>query len=870
MFDFLFKRKPKATSSSANSNLAAANAASLASVAKADQQQQIAQARAAALAKLESLASNPGAEDAIVSLLLSCDFADGRFKAANHVHSAAALQKVLSAMRNTDKRVAKLMQARLDVLAQADQQQQLALRCINQAQQLGLQASLNPQQIADLDKLVAGLKHFPDALKAEFDAHYTILQTRLQAQTALQRQVLDLVQHLTISQGIADDAHGAQLDIWQQAFDLCLQQAEAVALPKNLLADFTHKMQAAREQWAQLQKQKIADAKTYISAPVSAPVATTIESSTEFVAAETSDSVDVAPANAMHTDPTSTEKPAQITTPSSKAKPVKLVQVSTEQILAAIQDMEAALEQGSALLAQKLEREVLRGVDLKHTGLNAEQKERLFKVQSELGRLLSWAKWGGSISRDELIKAAEELPSKELEPDNLAKKVSGLRERWKSLEASTGGAAREIWDRFDTACNLAYAPAAAYFQQLAEERKVNLEKAELQLSEWRITADALLQTIQTAPDWKVISQTAMQMKQTWQTLSAVDRKNKARVDGQFYAIYQSLSQPLEQQRKAEVASREQLIAQVAALDPQQRDSVDQLRALQARWQEQAQALPLRRKDEQALWEKFRAACDGLFAQRKAVSDSADAERKANLQAKQTLCTSLERAPSADALSESAIKQLLQEAANTWRSIGYVPRGEENEIDRRYENAVAQLKRLLQQAHDEKSQAGKKLLQAKLRLCQQLEAAFVEDTSKAQTLMSQLSAEWQQLSSQATLTAKPSTKLPGKLDSELDKRFAAISQAVQNSDASYANLLQKNADSAAQSILQLEILNSIDSPPELARTRLQIQVDVLQAALRSGNNADAAKEQLHRLCSLPVLLDQTQRQRLDKLLMLNLT
>ncbi|MDY7540620.1 hypothetical protein RGU72_20395 [Undibacterium sp. 5I1] len=422
MFDFLFKRKPKATSSSANSNLAAANAASLASVAKADQQQQIVQARAATLAKIESLASNPGAEDAIVSLLLACDFADGRFKAANYVHSAAALQKVLSAMRNTDKRVAKLMQARLDVLAQADQQQQLALRCINQAQQLGLQASLIPQQIADLDKLVAGLKHFPDALKAEFDAHYTILQTRLQAQTTLQRQVLDLVQHLTISQGIADDAHGAQLDVWQQAFDLCLQQPEAVALPKNLLADFTYKMQAAREQWTQLQKQKVAEAKTTISAPVSAPVATTIEASTEFVAAETSDSVEVASANAMHTDPTSTEKPGQITMPSSKTKPVKLVQVSTEKILAAIQDMEAALEQGSALLAQKLEREVLRGVDLKHTGLNSEQKERLFKVQSELGRLLSWAKWGGSISRDELIKAAEELPSKELEPDDLAKK----------------------------------------------------------------------------------------------------------------------------------------------------------------------------------------------------------------------------------------------------------------------------------------------------------------------------------------------------------------------------------------------------------------------------------------------------------------
>ena len=38
-----------------------------------------------------------------------CEFADGRFQAAQFIYSKDALEKIKNVMRNTDKRVVKLM-----------------------------------------------------------------------------------------------------------------------------------------------------------------------------------------------------------------------------------------------------------------------------------------------------------------------------------------------------------------------------------------------------------------------------------------------------------------------------------------------------------------------------------------------------------------------------------------------------------------------------------------------------------------------------------------------------------------------------------------------------------------------------------------
>jgi hypothetical protein len=143
-----------------------------------------------------------------------------------------------------------------------------------------------------------------------------------------------------------------------------------------------------------------------------------------------------------------------------------------------------------------------------------------------------------------------------------------------------------------------------------------------------------------------VAAAGQRLRQMWSRLGTIDRKEKRKLDQTFDKVLAGMLAPLSEQRKIEASKREQLIVEAEALDPSDRHTLDQLRRLQERWQEQAKALPLERKVEQALWQRFRAACDAIFAKRKESAHAADHERKAHLHAREAICKELEEPPSA--------------------------------------------------------------------------------------------------------------------------------------------------------------------------------------------------------------------------------
>ena len=858
MFDFLSKllfRRPKAGKPVGKAAVVTASDIVTLQLAE-DKKRQVEQARASTLAQIEQLAHD---EPALIALLLACDFADGRFKAAQSVHSKAGLEQVRAAMRNNDKRVAKLMQNRLDLIAKTGQQEQLAQQYIGQAGALLGQAHLLSNQVGDLDTQYAALSSIPDALKVQFDELRQAIETKLQAQTGLQRRVLDLLGRLNqcsqepageaVADSVEETAFPERLSTWQQELDACMAQPEAVSLPKNVLAECRKKIQQQRQRWelAQLelqQQQKLQQRmKPVEPAKLSESVASDVAALDDL--ADSADGVVLEDAQAVVSE--------LLVTPVDFVRIEKNIStLNAAQIIAAIQAMEEALEQGSVQTARKYDRQ-LRSVDVKTAGLTIQQKERLFQARSELGYLQGWAKWGGDVSRDELIKAVDELPALSLAPNELAKKIAALRERWKEMEATSGAASKDLWIRFDTACNTAYAPAALYFQEQAEQRKLNLAAAEAVVVALRESAAELLQG---QPDWKTIAQFCMQAQQNWKKLGHVDRKYKTRLDAEFEMSLQLLLQPLQQRRQEDILAREALIAEVAGLDPLQRNVTDQLRVLQERWQAHATAVPLRRKDEQALWEKYRAACDTLFAQRKLASGEADSQRKENLAIKLDLCVVLEQAATA---SEINVQQLLLQTASTWKKIGAVPRAEDLAVEQRYDAAVSVLKKQGKMLLDEQQQVTKLRCLKTLSLCQSLEKMLIDETTANDSAaeIARLSSEWTQID-----------VLPASLNATLQMRFQAAIAALSNNDQAYRVLLQNNLSDFDTALLHLEILSSVDSPKELARERLQMQVEVLQNSLKRGATEDAGHELLERLLALPVLLDGGRLLRLEKVLLVS--
>ena len=122
------------------------------------------------------------------------------------------------------------------------------------------------------------------------------------------------------------------------------------------------------------------------------------------------------------------------------------------------------------------------------------------------------------------------------------------------------------------------------------------------------------------------------------------------------------------------------------------DVAQQVRNLQADWQQQARELPLARGVEAALWGRFRAAVDAVFAQRQAVWQARDAEAAGQQTERAAWIARLTALP-ADAPAADA-RRLLAEVEQAWRAPMDLPRGLAATLDGQFRDARAALQQRL--------------------------------------------------------------------------------------------------------------------------------------------------------------------------------
>ena len=806
-----------------------------------------------------------GDEPAAVELILNSEFADVRLAAAEHVVSQAALEKVQQAVRNSDRRVAKLVQGRLDAIRHVQAEQKQAQACIALAQRLLADEKLTPNLVADLDRQWKVVDAAPSAA-AEFTHVRNALAERLEAQVSLQRAMIDALAALR------KHPDPVELERLAREHESHMASPERGSLPRHLLNDFDAALAAER-------------AAQQPATPV-APVAAADPSLAGGDNPGAADDAAPAPAASAPVPP-STSAPAQGASvmhadghdvaaakpprpPKEKHKPSPAEQEANRHFMDLVEAMEAALAQGQLHIAAEHDKTLK---ESKTGRLTPAQAERLAHVRADLKRLGDWARWGGNVSREELVHAVESLPAEGLGMSELAKKVGSMRERWKALDGVSGAAPKSLWEKFDAACTAAYAPAAAHFKHLADERHANAAKAQQLVDE----ANALIAkdtaqleaaggaqvdreesasgNLPHTHDWRTLASSTQRLRQAWGRLGTIDRKDKKRLDAAFSKAMDALMAPLDSQRKIEVARREQLIEEVGKLNPLDRHTIDTLRRLQESWQGHARALPLERKTEQALWQKFRGACDQIFAKRKEHAHAADHERKAHLHAREAICASLESATfeGDDKAVLAAIGKALKDAAAAWHASGVVPRASEQKIDQRYRAAVGALQSQADAIRKRAGAAQANALREKLRLVQALEGALAEagDIDSAGW-----NSRWQALAA-----------LPAEQERTLRTRFDAALKAAGEGAAArsaYAAQLETNRERLLSEVLRLEIVAGIDSGAEFAKDRLKMQVEVLQSSLKSGQKPASHAAQFLALCAMPALVDTRTASRIEQL------
>lgn len=841
MFDFLFKRSAK--------KAAAVPPASVVAEVQKNKQEEAHQRKNAALQQLAAIQSN---QSELADFIIACDFADVRLKAAEALQNPADLDRVLVAMRNSDRRVAKLVQGRLKEIAHTAALHQQADACLAQIQQLLTQPTLAASQLVDLDHRWKALDLSDEPWATSFATSRAALGERLKAQVELQRKLQQALADLRSLLSAVDQYSPTELvSKLEQLASVVADYAaapEADSLPKALLEQFSKEYSQTQKSLEQLQK-RYASTSERESTLATWEQAVLAELKVEALKRNWS-SLPGEPTEALQTRFDALLQGVYAERkPAAKEEVAPVANEDAQRVFGeALDALEAALQEGLLQVASKNDK-VLRGIDSKTARATADQLTRLGNARGELIRLQDWAKWGGNVSREELVKVVEELPAEDLAPAELAKKIGSSRDRWKGLDATSGPAPKPLWERFDAACTAAYAPVAAHYKKLSEERLANQAQAQAILDEVaQFTQTTLPEGVDLdSVDWKALSAFTRRVSQAWKRLGHTDRKEKKRLDTEFETGLQGLLTPLAQQQQAQIALREKLIADVSRLKPADRTAVDTLRGIQARWQELAKAMPLERNDEQALWTRFREASDTLFAQRKASAEAAESERQQNLTLKEAQLTSLEALKTEP---NNVISQALRDSAAAWKAIGQIPRAVEAEVEQRYQTLVSSLQAQVDESKRAAQAAQRNALGDKLRLCQQAEAAF----AAKKAFDAKLQAAWDAL-----------PKLPSDEEKTMAARFAAVLAAWEAKDQSYLAVLEQNRETLLQALLRQEIVAGLDSPAELAAERLKLQVDVLKSAMKSGQKPATQHDQVLVICGLPALLDKPSGARLEQLL-----
>lgn len=474
----------------------------------------------------------------------------------------------------------------------------------------------------------------------------------------------------------------------------------------------------------------------------------------------------------------------------------------------AVARSEALLAQAEAALAEGHLAEAHQHLTALDTHAVPAQRGRLQGLWAEHGRLRGWQQWGGGRARDDLVAEAEALAAATSAPDakvaarQQSDAIDGLRKRWKEIDRTGGASSQALWQRFDAALQTAYGPVAAAQAKLDAERQANLEARQ-----------ALLGTLEETPDgepavWHERVRALDTFQLAWRKLGPIEHTvpHKAReaLVARWRAAIERIEAPLAAARREAEGVREALIerAREIAADRQGRDTVIRVRELQARWQEHAKSVPLARASENALWSRFKAETDAVFAQRDAAYTARDEALRTHLMSAEALVAQL--AALAPDTPAADVRRTLAEVDTAWRQGGELPRADGPRIEAAYRAARDAAQALIAAGAHRQWQGAMDALLARRALCVRREADGASDA---------LNAEWDAL--------PPAPPLWGKA---LAARWAQGPSPV--------------TTAADDWLLQLEMALDLPSPDDVVADRRAWKLRAMKAALDSrGGGAD---------------------------------
>ena len=291
---------------------------------------------------------------------------------------------------------------------------------------------------------------------------------------------------------------------------------------------------------------------------------------------------------------------------------------------------------------------------------------------------------------EQKIALCEQAEALVLEPSVVEAfhKLQKLHDEWRE----TGPVANEykevLWERFKAASSRINKQHQEHFESLKGEQVKNLElKTELCAA----TEELAAQPLTTRKEWNRASDRLLEIQKTWKTIGFAPKKDNNRIYERFRTacdrffeakrqFYAGVKTEMEHnlQLKTEICEA----AESLMNSEEWKKTTDELIALQARWK---QIGAVSRRHSDAIWKRFRAACDKFFERKASHFASVDGEHEENLQKKLALLAEM-----AEADVKAGGYEVIREFQRRWGEIGFVPIKQKDAIQKKYKAAVDEL------------------------------------------------------------------------------------------------------------------------------------------------------------------------------------
>ena len=286
----------------------------------------------------------------------------------------------------------------------------------------------------------------------------------------------------------------------------------------------------------------------------------------------------------------------------------------------------------------------------------------------------------------QLCEEAEELvldPS----PVNAFHKLQKLHEQWRETGPVANEYKEQLWERFREASTKINKRHQEYFNGIKEEQKHNLElKTELCVK----TEELSVAPLSTRKEGNKASEQLIDIQKVWKTIGFAPKKDNTKIYERFRNACDKFFENKRNfylQIKAEMENnlhlKNDICAAAEALQESEewKKATDELIALQKRWKEIG---PVSRRYSDAIWKRFRSACDKFFERKAAFFASLDQQYEDNLAKKKQL---LEELKTFVVENKERGFEALKELQHRWAEIGFVPIKQKEAIQKEYRKAV---------------------------------------------------------------------------------------------------------------------------------------------------------------------------------------